>query len=744
MLAGLALAPLAGAVSCILLASALPAEADPSPGTTTTSCPASNPPDELTLAGGTPQTAKLDTAFASPLQVTLANDDGCPVTTAVAGTTVTFGAPANGSSAASGVFTASGSSSVTVGTDATGTASAPMFTANDIPGSYTVTASSSYGSVSFSLTNTAAGIAATLTPQAPVRQAAFAGAQYNRPLAVLVMDANGNPVEGATVTFTLGSSGGAGTGASGSSSAGAAFLAGQTQASATTNASGIATSPLFAANTTPGSFTATAATAGVTEPATFKLDNVAGKPPQLTLTGSTRRSAQIDNPYGPPLQVKVIDAAGKPLEGATVTFTLGTSSSSSNAAAGSSSASAGASFLNGSSQATETTGPRGIATSPLFTANATAGTFTATISVPGRTNPLLVMLDNLAGKPPTIRPVGAVRGSATVDARYRHPLEVKVISPDGKPVEGTTVTFALGTAGSGTGGAASSASAGASFLNGSTQATETTNADGVAVSPAFTADSTSGVFMASASVSGVTNPALFPLDNLAAKPPAIRPSGAAPRTATVGDRYPSPLRVTVMAADGKPLQGATVTFNLGAAGGTSGTSSSPGASFLGGSTQATETTDAAGQAVSPAFIANSVTGTFTATASTSATTTVASFSLHNLAGAPATITAGAAASEQTTTGTRFPIRLGVTVKDKDGNAIDGAVVTFTAPSSGATGNFASSGHDRRSAGVRTNSDGIAVAPAFIADKTAGGYVVTARVDGAGTVAFALVNQPPGQ
>src|ERR1700689_4428524 len=57
------------------------------------SCPTSNPPNELTLAGGTPQTAQLDTGFGSPLQVTLANSNGCPVT-AVVGTTVTFTDPA--------------------------------------------------------------------------------------------------------------------------------------------------------------------------------------------------------------------------------------------------------------------------------------------------------------------------------------------------------------------------------------------------------------------------------------------------------------------------------------------------------------------------------------------------------------------------------------------------------------------------------------------------------------------------
>jgi adhesin/invasin len=732
------LAVLGGATSA-LLAGSRPATAANLATSTGPSCPTSNAPDELTLGGGTPQSAKLDSPFAAPFQVVLAASNGCPVTTAVAGTAVTFSAPANGSSTASGTFAATGSSSATVGTDANGSAQAPAFTANDIPGSYTVTASSSYGSVTFNLTNTAAGVAATITAEAPLSEAAFTGATYNKPLQVRVLDANGNPVEGVTVNFTLGSgSGGAGSGAQ---AAGASFAGGQSQASAQTNASGLATSPPLTADSTPGRFTATAATAGVTVPASFQLDNVAGKAPTLTLLGASHRSALIGTGYGEPLQVEVLDAAGKPVQGASVTFTLGSSAGG----GGAGSASAEASFVGGSSEATETTGARGRASSPLFTANDTAGSFTATVSVSGRANPLAVSLDNLAGKPPVIRPVGAARGSATVNRRYRRPLEVRLLDARGKPVQGTTVTFSLGAGGSGGGsGAGASASAGASFLDGSSQATETTNAGGIAVSPGFTADGTAGVFAATASVSGVTNPAMFALDNLAARPPAIRPSGAEPRSATVGGRYPTPLRVTVVAADGKPEQGTTVTFTLGAAGagGGTGAAGSAGASFVGGSSEATETTNAAGQAVSPAFAADTVAGAFTATASISGTSRVASFPLRNLAGEPTTVTAGAAASEETGVGTRFPIALAVTVKDSDGNPVAGAVVTFTAPASRASGRFATHPHARaRRVQVKTNSDGIAVAPAFVANKEAGGYVVAATVKGA-TAAFALVNQPP--
>jgi len=65
-------------------------------------------------------------------------------------------------------------------------------------------------------------------------------------------------------------------------------------------------------------------------------------------------------------------------------------------------------------------------------------------------------------------------------------------------------------------------------------------------------------------------------------------------------------------------------------------------------------------------------------------------------------------------------------------------VTFTAPGSGASGTFAGTG--TATATAVTNSSGVATAPAFTANGTAGGYAVTASVAGVGTSAsFSLTN-----
>lgn len=184
--------------------------------TPTSSCPSPNPPNQLTLVAGTPQTALLQAAFATGLQVALTNSDGCAVT-GVAGVPITFSAPANG---ASGRFSSNNSATATVGADASGAVAAPTFTANNTAGGYTVTASSQYGSVSFSLTNAANAAVGVWCPaldrRAPesvgspakilagvgATQSARTRARFPIALAVTVTDSEGNPVAGAQVTFS--------------------------------------------------------------------------------------------------------------------------------------------------------------------------------------------------------------------------------------------------------------------------------------------------------------------------------------------------------------------------------------------------------------------------------------------------------------------------------------------------------------------------------------------------------------
>lgn len=558
-----------------------------------TPCPTKNRPDDLKLVAGSPQTAKVGTAFETPLQVQLANRNGCPLTGSLGGVSVRFTAPSSG---ASGTFATTGSNEVTVGTDANGLAKAPDFTANAQEGDYEIRAESRYGSVTFHLTNTATGVAVSVAATGQAGQTATVNTQFASPLQVKVADAHGAPVQGVAVTFALGT---------GPSGAGASFLGGGPQATATTDASGLATSPPVLANGTPGPFTATASVAGVSGVVTFTLDNHAAVY-KLSAAGPAQQTAAIGRRFAAPLQVQVLDEAGRPIEGATVAFALATGP-----------AGAAASFVGGAgAQATAVTDEAGKASSPAFVANGTPGRFTATATVSG-SSPVTYSLRNVAGR------LTAARSSlaSTVDTRYRQHLRARMVDGEGRPLDGVTVTFTL----------------------------------------------------------------------------AKGASGA-------------------------------------------------GASFLDGSGVATATTGASGWASSPALVANTVAGSFTATATSTGSKPLV-YRLRNRAGRPATITPGAAAGESTSVGTRFPIRLAVTVVDENDNPVPGALVGFAAPARGASGSFLVPRRGRRHPArarivrVATDAKGVAVAPAFAANSRAGGFVVSASVAGSKLhAAFGLVNK----
>jgi Zn-dependent metalloprotease len=102
----------------------------------------------LTVVGGSNQSAKVNTFFASPLTVNVIDGSLNPVT----GVSVTFTAPASG---ASGVFTDSRTNVTTTFTNQYGTAVSPLFTANDQSGNYSITATVGgiASTAAFALTN---------------------------------------------------------------------------------------------------------------------------------------------------------------------------------------------------------------------------------------------------------------------------------------------------------------------------------------------------------------------------------------------------------------------------------------------------------------------------------------------------------------------------------------------------------------------------------------------------------------
>jgi hypothetical protein len=440
-------------------------------------------------------------------------------------------------------------------------------------------------------------------------------------------------------------------------------------------------------------------------------------PNELVLSAGTDQTAQIGRAFGTSFQVELANTNGCSvtgnLAGVGVEFVAPTGDTP------------GGTFGSGGTNTVIVgTNSSGEATAPTFTANDVVGTY-AVFAISDYGTVKLTATNSASGVVASIATAGGSGQAAAIDAGYAAPLRVRVTDPNGRAVQGATVTFAV---------AASPYGAGASFLGSGAQATGVTDADGVAISPLLVANGTAGAFTATASTTGIASVATFALENRAAA--AGVAAARSTLAATVGTRYPQRLAATVRDASGNAVEGATVTFAVTAgAGGAA-------ASFLGGGAQATATTDANGLATAPALVANTTAGDFTATASVAGGGTAASYALRNRTGKAHAVAAGAAVSESARVDSRFPVRLAVTVTDADGNAVAGTLVTFAAPAHGASGRFGSP--RRRVVRVRTDADGIAVAPPFRANAVAGGYAVRARVRGvARPAAFALVNEPRG-
>ena len=204
---------------------------------------------------------------------------------------------------------------------------------------------------------------------------------------------------------------------------------------------------------------------------------------------------------------------------------------------------------------------------------------------------------------------------------------------------------------------------------------------------------------------------------------SIVATSGSPQSATVGAAFAAPLVATVTTG-GSPTSGVTVTFTA--------PSTGQSGSFAGGKN--TATTDSTGKATSAVFTANSTAGSYTVTASVSGASTPASFSLTNTAAAAVQISATSGSGQTATGGIAFAAPLVATVTT-GGTPTPGVTVTFSAPSTGASGSFAGGVNT-----ATTDANGKATSAVFTANSTAGAYTVTATAPGAASPAsFSLTN-----
>lgn len=324
---------------------------------------ASTTSGNIVAASGDGQTAAVNTAFGNAIVATVENRQG----ERIPGITVNFAAPSSGAGA-----TLSATSTVT---DANGEARVTAV-ANGTIGTYDVTASvAGLGTVTFALTNEA-GAAATLVATSGGGQTTAVLTTFSNALVATVTDISGNPVPGESVTFTAPASGASGT-----------FSGGGGSETVTTDASGVATSSSFVANSTIGDYAVTA-TSGSLSSVTFALTNELGAAATLVATSGGGQSAAVSTAFSNVFVAMVTDAGGNAVAGESVTFTAPASGAS-------------GLFSGGGANETVTTDTSGVATSSSFTANSTVGDYAVT-ATSGALSSVTFSLTNADNTPPSV------------------------------------------------------------------------------------------------------------------------------------------------------------------------------------------------------------------------------------------------------------------------------------------------------------------------------------------------------
>ena len=350
----------------------------------------------------------------------------------------------------------------------------------------------------------------------PVRLTAASGsgqfAQVNgpfaRPLQARAEGADGLPFAGATVRFEAPSAG-----------PGAYFEGGKRAAESVTDEFGLAVSPPLTANSAPGRYVVKAQTGGAA-PIGFALSNRGGLGPDgsvsLRMASGDAQTAQIGAPFGSPLVVQALNSAGRPAAGVATRFDFPTHWAS-------------ARFADGEPGAVVLTDEEGYAASPEFKANYLAGSYRARASVDGKEGGVDFSLSNSVIAPTLkLTPVAGVNQSAAVGAAYGQRISVRVVNGQGIPKPAVIVRFSLPSEGP------------SAFFDGNkVAASALTGADGVAVSPALTANELQGSFRVVVTANGAARPLMASFENRAAES-SEGSSGRRPRGAE-GKRWARPM-----------------------------------------------------------------------------------------------------------------------------------------------------------------------------------------------------------
>lgn len=293
-----------------------------------------------------------------------------------------------------------------------------------------------------------------------------------------------------------------------------------------------------------------------------------------SLSGGNQ-STVVGTPFPGPLVVAVTGLLGEPIPNAMITFVAPASGAS-------------GTFTGNGNTVSVLTNASGIATTPTFTANATAGGYTVTASAGGVATPASFALTNIP-VPASIMASAGTPQQATVYTPFATPLAVTVTDGGGNPVPGVSITFTAPATG------ASGYFAVSPVVS--------TDQSGIATAPLFIANGIAGSYSVTANLTAAPlgTPATFALTNAVGASSSLTPgTGTSPQSAHVTAAFPVSLSVTASDAQHNPIPGLPITFTAPAIG--------PSGTFANNGVTVTVQTDSSGVATAPAFTANTVAG----------------------------------------------------------------------------------------------------------------------------------------
>jgi hypothetical protein len=477
-----------------------------------------------------------------------------------------------------------------------GYAFSPMMFANNISGTYFVTAQAA-GAVpaTFTLTN-AAGAPATMS----IVQGSGQTAPVQKPFAVapevLVTDSFGNPVSGTTVTW--------------SAPANDPTYGDSPTITSTTDAQGIATGS-FRAGTMAGSYFLTATDGSLV--ANFSFTNGPENPDQLIVVKGSSQTGQVGASFATELEVRALDGWNNPVPNVEVQWTCPTTSASCESQSGAT-----------------TTDAAGDAFDQIY-ANTVAGTYSVEATLGSLSAQF--SLRNASGPPSVLQLDNGSGQSTRVSTSFSNQLVLGALDEFGNPIQLQPVVWSAPTVG-------------ASIVNPSTQPTTYTSTFGTALSPPLTANSIAGTYDVTATIDGAS--ANFQLTN---EPLAVNhlviDSGSG-QSVVRGYTFAHRLVVTAVDALGNGVPGVSVVFvaptNPAFATATFPASTQhvvPRIVRGPGANSATVTTGPTGVATSPPLAANQMVGSYYVNAVVPGLSTSQGFALSNIVGADLSVSATA-------------------------------------------------------------------------------------------------------